>query len=177
VSLANARHAPAIGYLTIGLEAFAALTELRTKRFDALGADLQLLCRVMSTMGSGDYIEAQYLRGGLRRDVATLLREVDVLVLPTTVSAAPKIGQVEMREGMSDTVALAGACRFAFLGNLTGLPSGTAPVGRGSSGMPFGLQVIADAWDEATVLQVLGHLERRGLAEVSRPRLDAMLLG
>jgi aspartyl-tRNA(Asn)/glutamyl-tRNA(Gln) amidotransferase subunit A len=82
-----------------------------------------------------------------------------------------------MRDGMSDTVALAGACRFAFLGNLTGLPAGTAPIGRDARGMPMGLQILADAWDEATVLQVLGHLERRGVAEVPRPRLDAALLG
>ena len=36
---------------------------------------------------------------------------------------------------------------------------------------------MTDAWDEATVLQILAHLERRGTAEVSRPRLDAGLLG
>jgi aspartyl-tRNA(Asn)/glutamyl-tRNA(Gln) amidotransferase subunit A len=177
VSLSHARHAPAIGYLTIGLEAYAALSELREQRFDSLGADVQLLCRVMSTMGSSDYLEAQCLRAGLRRDVAALLREVDVLAMPTTVGPAPAIAHAEMRDGMSDTVALAGACRFAFLGNLTGLPAGTAPIGRDARGMPMGLQLLADAWDEATVLQVLGHLERRGVAEVPRPRLDAALLG
>lgn len=177
VSLANAHHAPAIGYLSIGLEAYAALAEIRNHDFESLGTDLQLLCRVMSTMSPSDYLEAQCLRAGLRRDVATLLREVDVLALPTTVSAAPKINTAEMKSGISDTVAIAGACRFAFLGNLTGLPAGTAPVGRDAEGMPFGLQLMTDAWDEATVLQLLAHLERRGVAEVSRPRIEAGLLG
>ncbi len=177
VTLENAHHASAIGYLSIGLEAYAALAEIRKRDFRSLGTDLQLLCQVMSTMSPTDYLEAQCLRAGLRRDVAALLREVDVLALPTTSFAAPRITSAEMKSGMSDTVGIAGACRYAFLGNLTGLPAGTAPIAKDERGMPMGLQIMADAWDEASVLQVLAHLERKGIAEVSRPRYDAQIFG
>jgi hypothetical protein len=34
-----------------------------------------------------------------------------------------------------------------------------------------GLQILADAWDEASVLGVLAHLERIGAARVRRPSL------
>jgi aspartyl-tRNA(Asn)/glutamyl-tRNA(Gln) amidotransferase subunit A len=43
--------------------------------------------------------------------------------------------------------------------------------------MPVGLQVVADAWDEATVLQVLAHLERIEVARVPEPRVAVDLFG
>ena len=177
VHLELLRWAPAIGYLTIGLEAHAALLEEQRSGWGELGPDLQLLCRVMSTFDSADYLDAQQLRAGLRRDVASALRDVDVLALPTTGRTAPALSDADVLGGMADTPELAAACRFAFLGNLTGLPAGTAPVGRDSRGLPFGLQILGDAWDEAAVLQVLAHAERVGIAEVPRPQVLVEVIG
>lgn len=177
VTLQNAKHAPAIGYVTISIEAFVSLKTAMQDDWASLGPDLQLLLRVMSTFEPGDYLDAQCLRAGLRRDVATLLRDVDVLALPTTLRGAPKVSDAEVRDGMTDTAEIASACRYAFLGNLTGLPAGTAPIGTDMRGLPLGLQIMADAWDEATVLQVLAHLERTGVARVPKPHADAGLLG
>jgi Asp-tRNA(Asn)/Glu-tRNA(Gln) amidotransferase A subunit family amidase len=42
--------------------------------------------------------------------------------------------------------------------------------------MPIGLQIMADAWDEAAVLQVLAHLERAGVGAVPRPEIRADVL-
>ncbi len=36
-------------------------------------------------------------------------------------------------------------------------------------GLPIGLQIIGDAWDEVMVLSVLAHLERTGVAAARRP--------
>ena len=67
-------------------------------------------------------------------------------------------------------------CRFAFLGNLTGLPAGTAPVGIDPEGLPVGLQIVGDAWREEVVIGVLAHLERIGVANALRPKLGVDLL-
>jgi len=176
IEIALAAHAPAIGYLTIGIEAYAMLLEQRRTSFRALGPDLQLLCQVMRCFEADDYLDAQQLRAGLRREVAEALRGVDVLALPTTARTAPEVSDADLLGGMVDTAELAAACRFSFLANLTGLPAGTAPVGRDAKGLPFGLQIVADAWDEAVVLQVLAHLERARIAEVPRPaeRVDVL---
>lgn len=168
ISIRLARHAAAIGYLTIGLEVFANLAEVRRSHMNALGADLQLLLANLQTFGADEYIDAQRLRAELRREVAEILRDIDVLALPTTSSTAPPIDDREAFEGFVDPPALDAMCRFAFLGNLTGLPAGTAPVGM-SAGLPVGLQIVGDAWDEACVLQVLAHLERTGVSSVARP--------
>jgi aspartyl-tRNA(Asn)/glutamyl-tRNA(Gln) amidotransferase subunit A len=74
-----------------------------------------------------------------------------------------------MRSGVVDTRLLDGLCRFAFLANLTGLPAGSAPVGSDGNGLPIGLQLVGDAWDEATVIAAMAHLERIEAARVTRP--------
>jgi aspartyl-tRNA(Asn)/glutamyl-tRNA(Gln) amidotransferase subunit A len=81
-----------------------------------------------------------------------------------------------MRTGFLDTKVIDGLCRFCFLGNLTGLPASSAPVGCDASGLPVGLQLMGDAWDEATVLAACAHLERIGVAVPRRPRATAAIL-
>ena len=154
----------------------AAMIEQRRSSWSELGPDLQLLLRVMSTFAADDYLDAQQLRAGLRRDTAALLREVDVLAMPTCARTAPAVSDTDVLESMADTIELDAACRYIFLGNLTGLPAASAPVGRDARGMPIGLQILGDAWDEATVLQVCAHLERTGIASVPRPEVRADVL-
>ncbi len=177
VELPLAPHAAPLGYVTIGLETHVALLDARRHHWDEIGLDLQLLLRVLSAMRSEDYIDAQCMRAALRNSTAELLREVDVLALPTTASVAPPVTDAEMRGGFADTPALAATCRFAFLGNLTGLPCGTAPVGSGEAGLPVGLQIVGDAFAEDDVLAVLAHLERIGAAAVRPPRISVNPLG
>jgi len=176
VDVPLARHAPAIGYLTIAIEGRAALRAVEAAHREDLGLDLRLFLANVDAFPSDDYVDAQRLREKLRSEMVSVLRTVDVMVLPTAKAVAPPVTDAEAESGFIDTAALNGACRFAFLGNLTGLPAGTAPVGRDASGLPIGLQVVGDAWDEACVLQVLAELEREGVAEVVRPKLGVDLL-
>jgi aspartyl-tRNA(Asn)/glutamyl-tRNA(Gln) amidotransferase subunit A len=171
-----ARHAASIGYLTISIEARAALRAVETEHWDDLGLDLRIFLAGVDAFVSDDYVDAQRLREKLRTELVGVLREVDAIALPTSKSVAPPVTDAEAQSGIIDTRALDGACRFSFLGNLTGAPAGTAPVGRSASGLPIGLQILGDAWDEACVLQVLAALERDGIAEVPRPKSAVDLL-
>ncbi|HVY31239.1 MAG TPA: amidase [Polyangiaceae bacterium] len=164
IRVVNAAHAAAIGYLTIGIEAYAAMSELRQRHMDAMGPDVQLFLSGIETFRADDYIDGQRLRQGLRRDVAEALRQVDLLALPTTAKSAPIISEEEARSGFVDPLLLDAMCRYAFLANLTGLPAVSCPVGGDRDGMPLGLQLIGDAWDEACVLQAAAALERLGIA-------------
>ena len=177
VRIPNAAHAAAIGYLTIGIEAFAAMSDLRQRHMDAMGPDVQLLLSGMETFRPDDYIDGQRLRQGLRRDVAELLRDVDLLALPSTARSAPQVTEEELRCGFVDPPLLDGMCRYAFLGNLTGLPAVSVPVGAARDGMPVGLQLIGDAWDEACVLQASAALERLGVARAGSCEGCVDLLG
>lgn len=175
IELPLAAHAAAIGYLTIGLETLAGMLYERVSRMDELGLDLQMLLANLETFRADDYLDAQRLRATLRGQVAAVLAKVDLIALPTTALGAPPITDAEATGGFVDPPALDAACRFAFLGNLTGCPAGTAPVGRDRNGLPVGLQLLGDAWDEGCVLSALAHLERVGAARVERPPVTAEL--
>jgi aspartyl-tRNA(Asn)/glutamyl-tRNA(Gln) amidotransferase subunit A len=97
------------------------------------------------------------------------MRGVDVLALPTTMTTATRVTDAEFASGFIDPPAIDAMCRHNFLGNLTGLPALSAPVGVDSRSLPIGLQIVGDAWDEETVLAVAAHLERIGVAKVRKP--------
>jgi aspartyl-tRNA(Asn)/glutamyl-tRNA(Gln) amidotransferase subunit A len=177
IRIVSAAHAAAIGYLTIGIEAFTAMSQLRQRHMDAMGPDLQLFLSGIETFRPDDYIDGQRLRQGLRREVAEVLRQVDLIALPSTARSAPQVSEEEARGGFVDPPLLDGMCRYAFLANLTGLPAVSVPVGGDRDGMPVGLQLIGDAWDEACVLQAAASLERIGVARALSSESCVDLLG
>lgn len=74
---------------------------------------------------------------------------IDVLVAPTTPQAAfPFTAQVPVNQ--ADLTAFA---------NIVGIPSGCVPVGRNGEGLPLSAQVIAPAFEDRLVLDVLEALE------------------
>jgi aspartyl-tRNA(Asn)/glutamyl-tRNA(Gln) amidotransferase subunit A len=169
IAIPLASHAAAIGYLTIGLEMCTALRDLRLRHEAEMEEYVRLLLMQASTFPGTDYLDAQRLRSHLRERTAAALREVDVIALPTTNCTAPPVTEREMQRGFGDPGAIDSISRYSYLGNLTGIPAGTAPVGAGPDGLPLGLQILGDAWDEPTVLQVLAHLQRIGVATPIRP--------
>lgn len=170
VSIPLASVAAPVGYLTIGCEALAAQAQHWAERRALMADDLRLSFAVLSRISAADFLDAQRLRASLRLDVARALRTVDVIAMPTTQTTAPPLPVGDRGRAFADTVAIDAMCRFCFLGNLTGLPAGTAPVGLDEDGLPAGLQIVGDAWDEHVVIGVLAELERAGIAQVPRPR-------
>ena len=165
------RHAPAIGFLCIAIETRAELKRDWAEHADDMSPDLQISMSVVSQFGAVEFAEALRLRNALRSEAARLLGECDLLALPTTAVVAPAVTDAQFSGGFLDAQALAGFCRFAFLGNLTGLPACSAPVGF-HEGLPIGFQLVGDAWDEATVLAASAHLERMGVAVAARPKIS-----
>ena len=170
VRMPLARHAARIGYLTFGPESLTAHRREWLEQRALITEDVRLLFAILSGITSLEQLDAQRLRAGLRREIRNILRGVDVLAMPTTAITAPRYTENDARTSFADSASLDGLCRYAFLANLTGLPAGTAPVGTDAEGLPIGLQIVGDAWDEAAVLGVLAHLERSEIARVPRPR-------
>jgi aspartyl-tRNA(Asn)/glutamyl-tRNA(Gln) amidotransferase subunit A len=177
VSLPIARYAPMIGYMTIGPESVASHRREWMEQRELLGDDLRLVFAVLNGFTAVEQLDAQRLRVGLRRELAQALAGVDVIAMPTTAITAPRYTEEDEKTSFSDPAALEGLVRFTFLCNLTGNPAGTAPVGMDPAGLPIGLQISGDAWDEAQVLGVLAHLERAGIASVRRPPGGIDLIG
>ena len=131
-------------------------------------SELAISYATLGQLKATDYTHAQRVRSGLRREVAQAFADVDLLALPTTAAPAARVTDAEFESGFLDPRTLDAYCRFAFLGNLTGLPALNAPVGLDGK-LPLGLQLVGDAWDEATVLAAAAHLERAGVAHARSP--------
>jgi aspartyl-tRNA(Asn)/glutamyl-tRNA(Gln) amidotransferase subunit A len=175
VRLELARWAAPVGYLSIGMEDMAGHREqlMRGARFNE---DLAISYAVLSEMTAAQYVQAQRLRTGLRQEMARAFADVDLFALPSTATTATRVTDTEFDGGFLDSRALDALCRFCFLGNVTGLPALSAPVGLDEVRLPIGFQLVGDAWDEATVLAAAAHLERVGVAHAPKPRVTVELL-
>lgn len=172
-----APNALAIGSLTIAAETYACAAHAFERNRDAFGLDLQAFLLISAQLTAREYLWAQTLRERLRLQVARSFGEVDALALPSTAKTGLPLHASDDRTGRLDAQGVRAMCRYAFLANLTGLPAGTVPVGLDPDGLPMGLQIIGDAWDEATVLALMAQLERNGAARVLRPPHHVDLFG
>lgn len=177
VDIPLARYASQIGFVTVAAELGSSFAHSFAQRRDEFGLDTQVLLWVSAQLGAREYLRAQALRESLRREVRSALQEVDALALPTTQRTALPANDVDDRQGRLDAAGVRALCRYTFLGNLTGLPCGTAPIGLDPEGLPIGLQLVGDAWDENTVLALMAELERSGTAHIARPPYHVDLLG
>lgn len=96
------------------------------------------------------YRKAQQLRRLIKQDFQQALADVDVILGPTTPSPAWKIGAKSQ-----DPVAMYLEDIYTLSVNLAGLPGLALPCGF-QSGLPVGLQLIGNYFDEARLLNI-GH--------------------
>jgi aspartyl-tRNA(Asn)/glutamyl-tRNA(Gln) amidotransferase subunit A len=101
------------------------------------------------------YLKAQKVRALIANDFTEAFRKVDVVLTPSTPSAAFAAG-----EKMDDPIAMYLNDVFTVTVNLAGLPGISVPAGLSEDGLPLGLQLIGKAFDEATVLRVAQVVEK-----------------
>ena len=106
------------------------------------------------------YLKAQRLRVLMCREAAQLWRQVDVLVTPATMMAAPHPGEMHIHIGDRQMSTREAMLRLMRPFNLTGLPAMSVPCGFTSTGLPIGLQLAGKPFDEATVLRVAHAYEQ-----------------
>jgi aspartyl-tRNA(Asn)/glutamyl-tRNA(Gln) amidotransferase subunit A len=163
------RHCPAAGAVIIGTETMGnALADLALHR-DAMGDDLRLVFTITQGLSAHEFFLAQRVRSALRRDLAAVLAKVDVIALPTNAAPAPSYPLADGGISITDTHDLERCLRYAFPANLAGLPSGQVPTGTSGQGLPVGMQLLGDAWDEVSILALMAHCERIGFAQLDLP--------
>jgi aspartyl-tRNA(Asn)/glutamyl-tRNA(Gln) amidotransferase subunit A len=95
------------------------------------------------------YIRAQKLRRLIAQDFAAAFKQCDVIMGPTSPTTAFKLG-----EKSSDPVQMYLSDIYTIAVNLAGLPGMSIPCGFDGSGLPVGLQIIGNYFDEARMLNV-----------------------
>jgi aspartyl-tRNA(Asn)/glutamyl-tRNA(Gln) amidotransferase subunit A len=95
------------------------------------------------------YIQAQRLRRLIAEDFKSAFEQCDVILSPTAPSTAFKLG-----EKTADPVEMYLSDIYTIAVNLAGLPGMSLPCGFDAQGLPIGLQLIGNYFDEARMLGV-----------------------
>ncbi|MBL4704143.1 MAG: Asp-tRNA(Asn)/Glu-tRNA(Gln) amidotransferase subunit GatA [Flavobacteriales bacterium] len=93
------------------------------------------------------YSKAQKIRRILRDKTKEIFSQYDFILTPTCPSTAFKIG-----ENIDDPITMYLQDIFTVQANLTGVPSVSVPRGTHSNGLPFGVQLMADEFQEGPML-------------------------
>ena len=100
------------------------------------------------------YVKAQKTRHMIKNQYEKIFEDVDLILSPIAPSIAPKFGELEnpMDMYLSDL--------YSISVNLAGLPAISLPISTSDNGMPVGLQLIANAYEEQTLFDGALSLER-----------------
>jgi aspartyl-tRNA(Asn)/glutamyl-tRNA(Gln) amidotransferase subunit A len=101
------------------------------------------------------YEKAQRVRSMLVNDFAEAFRRCDVIATPTAPTPAFKIG-----EKTNDPLAMYLGDIYTVTINLTGVPAISVPCGSSRAGLPIGLQLTGNHFDEARLLNAAYAFER-----------------
>ncbi len=95
------------------------------------------------------FTRAQQVRTLLWAKTKQIFEDYDFIIMPTSPVTAFKAG-----EKINDPIAMYLADIYTVMANLTGCPAISLPLFKHSNGMPFGLQVMSNRFDEVSLLQV-----------------------
>ncbi|MCC6548959.1 MAG: Asp-tRNA(Asn)/Glu-tRNA(Gln) amidotransferase subunit GatA [Ignavibacteriaceae bacterium] len=94
------------------------------------------------------YRKAQQVRQKIASDFRKVFTKVDLLLTPTTPGTAFKIGEKNnnpLEMYLSDI--------YTTSANLAGIPAMNIPAGKAKNGLPVGIQLLADQFNEEYILQ------------------------
>ncbi|KGG19687.1 Asp-tRNA(Asn)/Glu-tRNA(Gln) amidotransferase subunit GatA [Prochlorococcus marinus] len=116
------------------------------------------------------YKKAQQVRTLIRRDFDDAFKKVDVLLAPTAPTTAFGSG-----DNIDDPMAMYLSDLLTIPANLAGLPAISLPCGFDKSGLPIGLQLIGNVFEEGLLLQVANQFEKAAEVYKNRPKTDFTL--
>jgi aspartyl-tRNA(Asn)/glutamyl-tRNA(Gln) amidotransferase subunit A len=152
----------ACGLVILLAEAFSVHAASFRDRFQEYGEYFRDRVAVGALISGPDYVQAMRLRRQLTERTLAAMAGLDVLVTAAMPGPAPRIEAVEKFGTFKRTT-------YAIPFNVTGMPVTTVCCGFSSSGLPFGLQVIARPFADATALAVAHAYERASPWRARRP--------
>ena len=131
----------------------------KRSRAEGFGAEVQRRIMIGTYVLSAGYYDAYYLKAQkirhlIAEDFRRAFEQVDVIMGPTSPTTAFPIGAK-----MDDPVAMYLNDIYTIAANLAGLPGMSIPVAP-VDGMPVGLQIVGNYFEEGRLLNVAHRLQR-----------------
>jgi aspartyl-tRNA(Asn)/glutamyl-tRNA(Gln) amidotransferase subunit A len=139
----------------------ASLADLyRESRSQGFGPEVKRRIMLGTFALSSGYYDAYYGRARgvlerMRHELAAAFAEADLVVTPTTPSAAFRLG-----EKLDDPLAMYLSDVFTTPASLAGLPAVAVPSGADADGLPLSLQIMGPPFAEGAVLRAARAFER-----------------
>ena len=129
-------------------------------RSQGFGAEVQRRIMLGTYALSAGYYDAYYKKASqvrtlIRRDFAAAFGDCDLVITPTAPTAAFRLG-----EKLDNPLSMYLSDIFTIPVNLAGLPALVLPCGFTTGGLPIGLQIIGDVFDEETILRCAYRYEQ-----------------
>jgi aspartyl-tRNA(Asn)/glutamyl-tRNA(Gln) amidotransferase subunit A len=126
----------------------------KKSREEGFGEEVKRRIMLGTYVLSKGYHEDYYGRAGkvrtlVRQDFEEVFQICDAVITPVSPTVAFKIG-----EKVDDPLKMYLSDIFTISANLAGIPGISIPCGYSREGLPIGLQILAKAFDETTLLRV-----------------------
>jgi aspartyl-tRNA(Asn)/glutamyl-tRNA(Gln) amidotransferase subunit A len=140
-------------------------------RGEGFGSEVKRRCLLGAYGLSSGYYDAYYLRAQkartlIRQDFERVFNEVDAVLTPTAPTPAFKFG-----EKSEDPISMYLSDIYTISTNLAGLPGISVPCGFTQSGLPVGMQLIGQAFEESKLLNIAHAYDRDHLYGRQAPNL------
>lgn len=154
------------GWTILKAEAFAVHRHWLKERPEDYGSAARRVLLTGACIDRESYREAQRIRVQLRANMASAMRDVDVLVTAATPAPACQLNDPDGMERSRN-----GSLRIPF--NVTGNPAMTLPIGFTTGGLPLSMQLVGRPLAESTVFRVALAYEAATMWHRQRPALTA----
>ena len=141
----------------------------KKSRSEGFGAEVKRRIMLGSFVLSSGYYDAYYLKALrtkalIKKEFDKAFASYDMIAAPAAPTTAPKIG-----ESLSDPLKMYLGDIYTISVNLAGLPGITIPVGTDAKGLPVGMQLIGNCFEEEKILRAAYAYEQTHAYE--RPEL------
>ena len=134
----------------------------KKSRSEGFGSEVKRRIMLGSFVLSSGYYDAYYLKALktkalIKKAFDKAFEKYDVIVAPAAPTTAPELGK-----SLNDPIKMYLGDIYTISVNLAGLPGITIPVGKDSKGLPVGMQLIGNCFEEKTKsFRPHIHLNRR----------------
>jgi len=129
-------------------------------RSEGFGAEVKRRIMLGSFVLSSGYYDAYYLKALrtkalIKQAFDKAFAKYDMIVAPAAPTTAPELGK-----SLSDPMKMYLSDIYTISVNLAGLPGISIPVGEDSKGLPVGMQLIGDCFQEKKIIQAAYTFEQ-----------------
>lgn len=142
-----------------------------TSRSEGFGMEVKRRIMLGSFVLSSGYYDAYYnkslkVRGLVKKSFDEAFEKYDMILSPVAPTTAYKIG-----ENSSDPLKMYLGDIYTVSVNLAGIPAVSVPCGFGANGMPVGMQLIGNAFDEPKLVRAAYAFQKETDFHTKKPQI------